>query len=45
MGSRYLVGYIGDISPQAQWLGEKDNYWTRGIQILEGVVCKHPQAA
>ena len=22
-GSRYLVGYIGDISPHAQWLGEK----------------------
>ena len=45
MGSRYLVGYIGDISPQAQWLGEKVQNWAGGIQTLVGVARKHPQAA
>ena len=45
MGSRYLVGYIGGISPQAQCLREKVQDWAGRIQTLSGVTRKHLQAA
>ena len=44
-GSRYLGGYIGDVTPQKKWLGKKVQYWTGGIHTMAGVVYKHPQTS
>ena len=41
-GHCYLVGSIGDVSAETEWLGKKVEGWTESIATLEGVALKHP---
>ena len=44
-GNWYLGGYIRNVVPQAEWLGEKVHYWEETIKIVAGVARNYPQAA
>ena len=44
-GSNYLLGFIGDQESDKVWLNEKVSGWADLVEVLTGVVCRHPQIA
>ena len=44
-GHRYLGGFMGDVSAEREWLGNKIQGWKESVAILAGVALKHPQSA
>ena len=41
--SCYLSGFIGDNESETEWLTEKVIGWTKSVEVLSGVVLRHPQ--
>ena len=44
-GHRYLGGFLGDVSAEKEWLGDKVEGCTESIATLAGVALKHLQSA
>lgn len=44
-GHRYLGGYIGDPKLEKEWLNDKVETWSKGVQKLSKIAKRYPQTS